>query len=236
MLVRVPRFVAVVSVEALLFFACGKTEQGSQGAPGPPGATGPTGPVGSSGPAGPTGPPGPPGTAGLQGPQGVTGPQGPPGPPGLGRYIVRDSSIPSQNLGVLISLDSGSISAIGSDSLIRRWDLYGQPLGFPIPLPGTAGRVFFPGANCTGTGYVSPGELPSRQFVYAHPVARGFFLYTRRQFPVPVPDLVPSYFSEGLCRQCGGTGCDLRPQPAYDLENGGPVMYGAVTPFSVSRD
>src|SRR6266851_5626868 len=224
---------------ALLLFACSKNEQGPQGPPGsmgPPGATGsigPTGPVGSTGPSGMVGPPGP---QGLQGPIGLAGPQGPPGPVGPGRFVVRDSSRPPRNLGVLMSLDSGSITSIGSDSLIRRWSLLGDPLGFPL----TGTQVFFSDASCTGTGYaLAPhlsfgGGLPSLQFIYAHPGAPRSFLYVRQPLPIDRFEW-RSYYSEGLCRQCPTPPCTV-VNPAYVLENGGPVMYGAVAPYSITQN
>ena len=135
-----------------------------------------------------------------------------------------------------MSLDSGSITSIGSDSLIRRWSLLGDPLGFPL----TGTQVFFSDASCTGTGYaLAPhlsfgGGLPSLQFIYAHPGAPRSFLYVRQPLPIDRFEW-RSYYSEGLCRQCPTPPCTV-VNPAYVLENGGPVMYGAVAPYSITQN
>jgi Collagen triple helix repeat (20 copies) len=206
----------------------------AHGAPGPAGPTGPKGDAGPPGIQGTPGPAGPTGPAGPAGPTGPPGPTGPAGPAGSGQgHVVQDSA--SQNLGRLLSLDTTSLVTLGQDQYIRRWDLNGKFQGFPLPVRGTPGRVFFAGPTCTGTPYVFKSELPSIQIVYAHPKGSGF-LHASPSFTSTGGFTAQSYFSEGRCAACASSGCALLGgNTLYLLQDAAALAYGAFPPFTFKQ-
>lgn len=232
---------AIILSAGLVASACtgGNSAPAIAGPVGPQGQAGPQGIAGVAGPQGPVGPQGAAGITGPQGPQGSPGAQGSPGTPGVsGRYAVSDSSHPPQALGHLFSVDSSSLSVIGDDAFVRRWDLHGNATGFPLA------RAFFSGVNCTSTGdplgdtvYVLSPELPSRQLIYLHPRFSGFFIYAPSQ--AVTSDTLGNVRPQSMYEQ--GLGCtDLPTGTAWPVgfvfvlkSTSGPViMFGAVAPFS----
>ena len=126
---------------------------------------------------------------------------------------------------------------LASDSFIRRWDLFGNQLGFALSPIGSGARVFFAGSGCSSTqdpladfACMFVQEIPSRQIIYAHPGFPGFFLYVSGE---SCPSLLGpgSYFVGGTCTECpscgGGSGLTK-------LESAGARMYGARAPFTLS--
>lgn len=221
------RLVAVSAVLALA--GCKSGGEGPRGATGPAGPEGAQGPQGQIGPSGQAGLPGKDGPPGAAGPKGDTGPQGAPGGP---RIAVKDAG--GQALGALVAVDSSTVTTLGADGLMRRWDMLG--VFQPWPLPGT---IYFSGAACSGTAYVEaaspptyPGALPSTQLIYANPSGPGTVYAPDPWVSMPSPTYVPSYRDPSLgCKACGGAGCNLAGQGFYVMQNAGPVTYGAMPPY-----
>ena len=181
----------------------------------------------------------------MQGLQGLQGLQGIQGVAGISsRFVVRDSSSPAQTLGILLSIDQNGITAMGSDSLIRRWDIYGHQLGLSLGIG--LSRVFFTGPSCSSSGtlisdtaYVFANELPSAQIVYTHPVDSHYFLDAPDP-PITTDSSTPvmqSYYTQGACSDCGTGGCPLPVgYSVYVLKSAGNNMYGAVVPYSITPE